>query len=474
MTPGLSRRSLLKLGGGAALGVGLGAGRLPAWARSPARAAQGLGPGALPNPRLPEGTPTMPRIEHIVVLMMENQSFDGVLGMLPTEVPARRRVDGLPVDARGRPTPVNRGPNGPVRSKLAPTPCQEVGLPTQSWNASHLSFAGGRNSGFVRASGPFAMWYWDQETLPTTYSLASHFPVGDRFFCSVLAQTYPNRRFLFTGTASGTIATNAVTFSTPAANGTIWDRFDRYGIEWKDYYVDAPSPLIVPGTADTPDRLARFVSTSDFLSDAKAGTLPAFSLVEPQYGYESEEDPQDIQVGERFVARIARAVMESPNWERTALFITYDEHGGYYDHVPPPAAVLPDDTPPMLGPNDLPGAYNRYGFRVPLLVISPWAKRGYVSSVVQDHTSILRFVERKWNLGAMTRRDANARDMTDYFDFRRAAFREPPKIASAPALAPGLERCRAAGLNPPLPGQTSGEGDLAGLRARARAAGLRV
>jgi len=166
--------------------------------------------------------------------------------------------------------------------------------------------------------------------------------------------------------------------------------------------------------------------------------------------------------------------MESPNWERTALFITYDEHGGYYDHVPPPAAVLPDDTPPMLGPNDLPGAYNRYGFRVPLLVISPWAKRGYVSSVVQDHTSILRFVERKWNLGAMTRRDANARDMTDYFDFRRAAFREPPKIASAPALAPGLERCRAAGLNPPLPGQTSGERDLAGLRARARAAGLRV
>jgi len=92
MTSGLSRRSLLKLGGGAALGVGLGAGRLPAWARSPARAAQGLGPGALPNPRLPEGTPTMPRIEHIVVLMMENQSFDGVLGMLPTEVPARRRV----------------------------------------------------------------------------------------------------------------------------------------------------------------------------------------------------------------------------------------------------------------------------------------------------------------------------------------------------------------------------------------------
>jgi phospholipase C len=115
---------------------------------------------------------------------------------------------------------------------------------------------------------------------------------------------------------------------------------------------------------------------------------------------------------------------------------------------------------------------------VPLIVVSPWAKRGYVSNVVQDHTSILRFIERKWNLGAMTRRDANANDMTDYFDFRRAAFRKPPKIASAPSLAPGLEECRKAGLEPPLPGNPNGGADLeqaqAGLRARARAAGLAV
>jgi phospholipase C len=472
----LSRRSLLKLGGGAALGLGLGAGRLPAWARPPARAAQGLGPGALPFPNLPEGTPTTPQIEHIVVLMMENLSFDTVLGMLPHQVPSRRRVDGLPVDAHGRPTPVNRGPTRAVRSKLAPTPCQEQGLPRQNWNASHISYANGRNSGFVRASGPFAMWHWDEETLPATYSLATHFPVGQRYFCSVLAQTYPNRRFLFTGTASGTIATSTATFSIPAQNGTIWDRFDRFGIDWKDYYVNLPSPLIVPGTADTPDRLEKFVSTSEFLSDAAAGKLPSFSLVEPHYGYESQEDPQDVQVGERFIARIARAVMTSPNWERTALFITYDEHGGYYDHVPPPAAVTPDETPPILGSDDVPGGYDRLGFRVPLIAVSPWAKRGYVSSVVQDHTSVLRFVERKWNLGAMTRRDANANDMTDYFDFRRPAFRKPPKIASAPALGPGLEKCRAAGLNPPLPGNPNAAAKESAawkaLRARARAAGL--
>jgi phospholipase C len=456
----------------------MGLGRLPAWTRPPAAWAQSAGPGSLPFPNLPEGTASMPRIEHIVVLMMENQSFDGFLGMLPHQFSSRRKVDGLRVDAGGRPTPVNRAGGKAYRSKLAPTPCQEKGHPGQNWNASHLSYARGRNSGFVKASGPVAMWYWDKETLPALSSLASQFPVGQRYFCSVLAQTYPNRRFLFTGTASGTIATSTATFSTPAPNGTIWDRLDRFGISWKDYYVDLPSPLIVPGTGDSPDRQAKFVSTTDFLSDAAAGTLPQFSLVEPQYSYESQEDPQDIQVGERFIARIARAVMSSPNWASTALFITYDEHGGYYDHVPPPAAVTPDDTPPMLGPADVPGAYDRLGFRVPLVVVSPWAKKGYVSGVVQDHTSILRFVERKWNLGAMTRRDAKANDMTDYFDFRRAAFRTPPKIAAAPPLGPGLAECRKEGFNPPLPGNPNGAADeraaLAALRGRARAAGLRV
>jgi phospholipase C len=470
----LSRRSVLKLGGGAALA--LGAGALPAWARYPARAAQGAGPGALPFPNLPEGTPTMPQVEHIVVLMMENHSFDNILGMLPHQVASRRKVDGLPVDAQGRPTPVNRRGGKAFRAELAPTPCQEEGHPGQNWNASHISYANGRNSGFVRASGPVAMWYWDRDTLPTTYSLAATFPIGQRFFCSTLCQTYPNRRFFFTGTASGTIATSTKTFSTPAQNGTIFDRLDQFGISWKDYYVDLPSPLIVPGVADSPERQAKFVSTTDFLADAKAGQLPQFSFVEPQYSYESQENPQDVQVAERFIARIARAVLESPNWESTVLFVTYDEHGGYYDHVPPPAAVEPDDTPPMLGPGDIPGAYNRLGFRIPMIVVSPFAKANYVSKVVQDLTSPLRFVQRKWNLGAMTRRDANAADMTDYFDFRRPPFREPPRIASAPALGPGLDECRKAGQHPPLPGQPNADASrvraLEGLRAHARARGL--
>src|SRR3954466_10851851 len=248
---------MLKAGGGAALSLAVAGGRLPAWARTPARtAANALGPGALPFPNLPEGTPSMPQIEHIVVLMMENHSFDNVLGMLPAQVRSRRKVDGLPVDAKGQPSAINRRGGRAYRSAVAPTPCQVEHHPGQNWNASHVSYANGRNSGFVRASGPVAMWYWDRNTLPTMYSLAATFPIGQRFFCSTLCQTYPNRRFFFTGTASGTIATSTATFSIPAANGTIFDRLDRFGISWKDYYVDLPSPLIVPGVAETPERQA--------------------------------------------------------------------------------------------------------------------------------------------------------------------------------------------------------------------------
>ena len=143
--------------------------------------------------------------------------------------------------------------------------------------------------------------------------------------------------------------------------------------------------------------------------------------------------------------------MKAPTWKHTALFINYDEHGGYYDHVPPPRAIKPDKIKPILAPGDAPGDYNRYGFRVPLFVVSPWARASYVSNIVQDHTSVLAFVERKWNLPAMTFRDANAHPMTDYFDFRQPAFAKPPALAAAPALAPGIADCHAHGLKPPLP-----------------------
>jgi phospholipase C len=449
---GSTRRTALKSAAGASIALAAASSRgLPAWARPIRHIGRIKGPGARPYPRLPEGVETMRQIEHIVVVMMENHSFDNIIGMLPHRFRRRRRVDGLPV-FRGKQLAFNTDAQGNrIYSAHAETPCQEHGVPSQAWNASHTSYDAGRNDGFVLASGPVAMRFYDDSDLPFTYSLARHFPIGERYFCSCLAQTYPNLRYLMTGTSSGVIRTDGSTFSTPAANGTIFDRFDHFGVSWKTYFDSLPAPLVIPGVAPAA-RQPNFVQgVQHFIDDAAAARLPQFSFVNPEYGTVSQENPQDVQFGERFVSKVARAVMDSPQWRHTALFITYDEHGGYYDHVPPPRAIKPDAIPPLLNPGDVPGAFDRYGFRVPLIVVSPWARRNYVSRVVQDHTSITRFIETKWNFGAMTFRDANAANMTDYFNFRRADFLHPPGLAQAPDPAPGLQRCAAHGQSPPLP-----------------------
>jgi phospholipase C len=389
----------------------------------------------------------MPEIEHIVVLMMENHSFDNVLGMVPHQVRGRRSVDGLRV-VDGTPTDSNPDASGArVVAQHAASPCQLSDAPSQSWNASHESFDNGLNDGFVKASGPVAMRFWDKRDLPFTYSLVEHFPIGERHFASVLGQTIPNRAYLYACTSSGTI--NDTIAPAPPANGTIFDRLDAHHIDWAVYYQYYPSIVLVPGI-DTAARSGRVRRFDRFAADVAAGRLPRFTVIDPNYVTTSEESPQDIQVGERFIAQVVHALMSARTWKHTVLFLTYDEHGGYYDHVPPPAAIVPDSIAPMLEPGDVPAAFDRYGFRVPLIVISPWAKRRYVSRVVHDHTSISAFVERKWNLPAMTFRDANAHPMTDYFDFRRPAALEPPKLAKAPRLGPGLVACHAAGLNPPL------------------------
>jgi phospholipase C len=445
----ITRRSLLAgAAGGAAV---LATSGLPAWARPVARAGALRQPESLPFPGKPAGTPSMPEIEHIVVLMMENHSFDNLLGMVPHQVPGRGSVDGWRF-RHGKPTNSNPDVNhNRVIARPAISPCQLVGEPSQSWNASHQAYDNGRNDGFVMASGPIAMRFWDQHDLPFTYSLVEHFPIGERHFSSVLGQTWPNRSYLFAGTSSGMI--NDVIAPAPPANGTIWDRLDAYDIDWAVYYEPPSYPTLelVPGS-DTPARAPRIKHFNQFLSDVAGGKLPQFTFLDPNYETTSEENPQDVQLGERYVAQVVNSLIRAKTWRHTALFLTYDEHGGYYDHVPPPAAIPPDSIAPVLASGDVPGAFDRYGFRVPMVVVSPWARAHYVSRAVEDHTSVTAFVERKWNLPAMTFRDANASPMTNYFDFGKPAFLKPPKLAAAPKLGPGLTVCHAVGLNPPLTG----------------------
>jgi phospholipase C len=173
-----------------------------------------------------------------------------------------------------------------------------------------------------------------------------------------------------------------------------------------------------------------------FLADAAAGTLPQFSFIDPDYNSQSQENPQNMVVGEALMAQVVQALGSGPGWDKSILILTYDEHGGYYDHVPPPVALAPDSIPPVVNPGE--GTYDgfwRYGFRVPGLIVSPYAKRDYVSHVVYDHTSVLALVERKWNLPALTWRDANANDLTDLIDLNALASGQPT-FPELPTLAP--------------------------------------
>ncbi len=441
----LSRRTVLKgmatLGAGAALaacGWRPGHGGLP-----PTRL---LPPGSRPFPRLPEGVDTLPQIDHIVVLMMENHSYDSYLGAL------RCNADGFRFGRDGKPINANPDGNGNlIRSFHMPSTCQLSGVPGQDWNRSHTSWDGGRNDGFVKASTAIAMGYWDESDIPFYYGLTRTFPLSDRWFGSVLAETYPNRRFLMAGTAAGIVNTSVAALTAPPPpNGTIFDRFHSHGISWRNYYTDAPSAAIIIKTLT--DYPSNFSKIDQFYADAASGSLPSFSLVDPNFGTESEENPQDVRVGEQMASKVINAVMQSPAWPRTMLIWTYDEHGGYYDHVPPPPAPRPDDIPPEITvPPDLPGGYDRYSFRVPAAIISPYSRRNYVSHVVHDHTSVLKLVETKWNLGAMTYRDANADNLLDSLDLRgRPAFLEPPTLPP-PALAAGPDLCVPGNPGGPIP-----------------------
>jgi phospholipase C len=318
-----------------------------------------------------------------------------------------------------------------VQAFHMPSTCQLNSKPGQNWVASHTSYAGGRNDGFVKASGPVAMGYWDETDIPFYYGLARAFPLCDRYFCSTLAQTYPNRRFLIAGTASGIVTTNIsniTKFEPP--NGTIFDRLHAHGISWRDYSTDLPGVAVIAKTASSYGK--NLSPIAQFHADAAAGTLPALSFVDPRFATdpgESEENNDDISYGENFVAKVVNSVFNSPNWKNTVLIYTYDEHGGYYDHVPPPPALKPDNIPPGADSPGITGAYDRYGFRVPTVIVSPFAKKDYISHQVHDHTSILKLIETKWNLGALTYRDANASNLLDSLDLvGPPAFAEPPTL----------------------------------------------
>ena len=421
--------------------VAAGSGISP-WAAQRDARASGLilAPGSRPFPTRPEGVDTLPQIEHIVIYMQENQSYDHYFGTLG-------RGDGFTLGPGGVPTNSNLDASDvPVPVFHQASTCDAISG-DHSWNGTHLEWNGGAMDGFAKVSGHNVMGYYDQTNLPFYHGLAETFPICDRWFSSVQGPTYPNRRYLQAATSAGIVATDtAEILATPTApNGTIWERLDAHGISWVDYAIDIWEVLLWP-TSDPAAFLAHTAPNRklfpDFLADCLAGTLPQVSIIGPGVHDQYDEGSRDVQNGEAYSASIINAVLGSPLWEKTALFFTYDEHGGGYDHVPPPAAVAPDSIAPRITvPPDQSGDFAQYGIRVPGFVVSPFAKRDYVSHVVHDHTSILKFIETKWNLGAMTYRDANADNLLDSFDFAHPGFVDPPFLPD-PGLPAAGSACQ--------------------------------
>jgi phospholipase C len=453
-----TRRTLLRYGGsaGAALAASCAGG--PMWHAAAALGATVRKPDSLPDPRRPAGTATdaLP-FDHIVIVMMENHSFDNLLGALAHS--GQPKAKGLRFSSAGVALNSNPGPEGTVRSFPFANTAQGPNV-SQSWNATHEQIDGGLMDGFVRSVGGAVqpMGYWTQDVLPFAYSIARSFCLANRWFCSAPCQTYPNRRFLMAGTAYGNIATTTESlFDPPPPNGTIWDRLSQYGISWLNYYTDLPSVGVIGSTVEKyPQNLAPIAK---FFADCATGNLPSVSLVDPEFGVAGivggglaqlpalkpiaeklettggdEENPQDMSYGEYWAYKAVTAVLQSPAWPRTLLVYTYDEHGGYYDHVPPLAAIAPDSIPPELGPGDIPGGYDIYGPRVPAVVASPYAKPNSVTNVVHDHTSVLATIEAKWNLPRLTYRDANAHTVADFLNLEAPpALLQPPTLAEPPA-----------------------------------------
>ncbi len=422
-------------------------------------------PGSLPFPGQPVGTPNpaMP-FDHIVVVMMENHSFDNLLGALTRSNP---EADGLNFDSAGNATDSNPGgaTTPPLVTAFPFANTAQATNVSQSWKATHAQINAGAMDGFVRSVDAVQpMGYYTPEVLPFAYSLASTFTLANRWFSSVPAPTYPNRRFLLAGTAYGDIATGLESLlDPPPKRGTIFDQLSRNHISWANYFSDIPVTAVIPSIVLK--YLDHLHLRSQFFHDCEAGSLPAVSFVDPAIGAlssiaaalpsiikdtlslvganlqdtapsQTEEDPGNMYYGELWAHEVIEAVLHSPAWPRTLLIYTYDEHGGYYDHVPPPAAPVPDDIPPALQPGDPPGAYDTCGPRVPAVVVSPYSRPGGVSNLICDHTSILATIENKWNLPALTNRDANAATITDFLDTGNPALLTPPAINAPSATGP--------------------------------------
>jgi phospholipase C len=420
-------------------------------------------------------------IDTVVVVMMENRSFDHYLGWLADDkryiergksrYGKRFRINGKQVQTFPAPdgTPTRTAPL--LTDATQTNPYRGCGHPDpgHSWTSGRAQ----RDGGFLApgsGNDTFALGYYGGDAMPFTAQLAREFTVFDRWHASVLAATYPNRAYLHSG-QSGTYMGNTLPFATGGYDWeTIWDRLMAAGVSTGYYYTDLPTLALWGG------RLGNITRPIDeYFAQAEAGTLPTVVFVDPAFltGNRTDDHPHaDIRAGQRFLRDVFAAFARSKHWRRGAFVLTYDEWGGFYDHVKPP--VLPDNRASTV---DLEN-FGQAGFRVPAVLASPYARRGYADHTLYDHTSVLRFLEWRF-LGApargpgkpgqnwfLTERDRNANNLGATLAAepvnRRVGINldvvltdpSPPCDAvGAPAGGPGTAVRRPLGTRPPDPEQ---------------------
>jgi phospholipase C len=403
------------------------------------------------------GTTELPSnfpIDNIVVVMMENHSFDSYLGHLD-QYGNRTDVESAAPDASN---PAVDG--GTVPWTHAPHPCSED--TDHEWQGTHQEVDNGKMDGFAVVNaghysgndfvpgpgdagpaslynGARSLWYYDQTDIPLYYQLANTFALADHYHCALQVPTWPNRMYLISATSFGQTGNNfpdLTDYPWPSTDASILDELEKRHVTWELYGDGVVGSNVVYGPVL--NRWGRVVKTNftQFQQDAMTGNLPQVAFVDPDLSSETmlgagtdEHPPGDIQSGELFVGQVVQAAMAGPQWKHMAIFLTHDENGGFYDHVPPPPACAPDSTKPILSPGDTTDAgFDADGIRVLLIAVSPYSKPGYVGHQVYDHTSIARFIEARFQIPALTARDANALPPFDLFDFSTPAFATPPSL----------------------------------------------
>ncbi len=314
---------------------------------------------------------------------------------------------------------------------------------------------------FYDTNGIRAMGYWDGSDMNYDYFMATNFATSDRFFQPVLSRTELNREYLDGATTEGYALPNGSNANDTAQLKAkpIFEELQNAGITWK-FYINpegtgcAGPPYAVSCLLATTDLDAFTYSTlikstysqniapiSEYFTDLTNGTLPQIAEIYAasdagldEHGSDTDAHPTNVQDGARYTSTLVNALMNSSSWEDSAFIFTFDESGGLYDHVPPQPTVSPDGIAPV----DLPAGYictgitgplcnfTYTGYRIPLTVISPYAKKNYVSHTVMDSTAILKFIETRFNLPPLTKRDAAQPDMTEFFDFNDPPWMSPP------------------------------------------------